>query len=86
MPKGENVMIVTDSMSVCADNHETQLLCSPSQLLNTSMAMETLEKVDQMDQSRQQEVCLIWQWPNIYTYNVHVKGFMNIAWGGVHAA
>ena len=49
-------MIVTDSIPQAGDNVETLMLCSPSQLLNTSVAAETLNKVDQMDRSREFEV------------------------------
>ena len=49
-------MIVTDSIPQAGDNVETLMLCSPSQLLNTSVAAETLNKVDQMDRSRESEV------------------------------
>ncbi|CAK9019215.1 Cyclin-related protein [Durusdinium trenchii] len=39
-------MIVTESQPVASDHQETQLLCSPTQLLHTTAAIETLAKVD----------------------------------------
>ena len=49
-------MIVTDSIPLASDNVETLMLCSPSQLLTTSVATETLKQVDEIDRSREVEV------------------------------
>ena len=47
-------MIVTESQPVASDHQETQLLCSPTQLLHTTAAIETLAKVDAVDQRLQE--------------------------------
>jgi hypothetical protein len=51
------IHVVSDSMLLTAsDNDGTQLLCSPSQLLNTSVAMETLKDLDDHDKALQEQV------------------------------
>ena len=46
---------MTDSIPTANDHVETLLLCSPAQMLNTAVATETLNKVDQIDRAREEE-------------------------------
>ena len=54
-PKDDTTPLVLDSLPPTGDNHETQLLCSPSQMLNTTTSMETLQKVDQEERDREEK-------------------------------
>lgn len=52
----ETILVTTDSMMPLASDHlETQLLCSPSQLMSTTTAMETMNRVDEIDKTRAEE-------------------------------
>ena len=51
----EPAMIVTESLPMATDNLDTLLPCSPSQLMNTTTAIETLAKVDEHETSRKTE-------------------------------
>ena len=62
------IHVTTDSMMpAVTDNCETQQLNSPSQVLNTTTAMETLKHVDDVDKSREQEVQ---GWYNMYSMGI----------------
>ena len=51
------ILVTTDSQLPVAEDHtETLQLCSPSQLLNTSTAMETLSKMDEHEKAREAQV------------------------------
>ena len=51
------ITVVTDSMMPLAgDCDGTQLPYSPSQAMNTSVAIETLKDLDSCNQAREQEV------------------------------
>lgn len=62
-------MIVTESLPLCDDNQETLLMCSPSQMLNTSTAVETLKKVDEDDRAREAEVYMLRNFKRFMTEN-----------------
>ena len=56
----EPIQVVSDSLLPTAgDYDETQALCSPSQLLNTSSAIETLRHQDTHDESVKAQAQLI---------------------------
>ena len=53
----EPIHVVSDSLLPTASDHDgTQLLCSPSQLLNTSVTMETLKDLDNHEKAVQDKV------------------------------
>ena len=52
------IHVVSDSMlpPTASDHDGTQLICSPSQLLNTNVAMDTLKDLDDHDKGLQEKV------------------------------
>ena len=52
----ETIVVTTDSMMpLASDNTETLQLCSPSQLMSTTTAMDTMKIVDEIEQTRAEE-------------------------------
>lgn len=54
----DTILVTTDSMLPAAaeDHNETLQLCSPSHLLNTTTAMETLQQLDEHEKTREEQV------------------------------
>lgn len=52
----KSILVLSDSMLPHASDYDgTQLPCSPSQLMNTDVAMETLKSIDAQDKQREEE-------------------------------
>ena len=51
----EPMVIVTESLPMATDNLDTLLPCSPSQLMNITIAIETLGKVSEHETVRKME-------------------------------
>ena len=57
MDPNKTIHILSDSvMPMALDHHETQLPVSPTQLLNTDVAIETIKKLDEHDREVEQQV------------------------------
>lgn len=55
-PQRDTIHVISDSqVQAVGDAHETQMLYSPSVLMNTNVAMETLKHIDDVDKGREEE-------------------------------
>lgn len=62
-------VVVSESLPMAMDHDGTLQLCSPSILLQTDVAMETLKKVDEHEKAVEDQVPLI---QNFSIFIVHV--------------
>ena len=69
MAVAEVTTVLSDSQAPSASPaDETQLPCSPSHLLNTDVALQTLLALDACDQTREQEARVLERnhWPHMH--------------------